>query len=158
MGTKLRIFPTPTVNLPKNLFLRVRFRQDPLNPQRPDPTVYGVSNLSNVPFGNLVYSRVNSIGKQWIKQYTLALCTELLGTIRSKFSTVPVPDSDLSLNGSDLVTRGRDDKEKLYTKLKEMLETLTYDKIAEVQATKAENIMKHLKTIPIPIGKAITMG
>ena len=158
MGTKLRIFPTPTVNLPTNLFLRVRFRQDPLNPQRPDPTVYGVSNLSNVPFGNLVYSRVNSIGKQWIKQYTLALCTELLGTIRSKFSTVPIPDSDLQLNGSDLVTRGRDDKEKLYTKLKEMLETLTYDKIAEVQATKAENIMKHLKTIPIPIGKAITMG
>jgi len=158
MGTKLRIFPTPTVNLPKNLFLRVRFRQDPLHPQRPDPTVYGVSNLSNVPFGNLVYSRVNSIGKQWIKQYTLALCTELLGTIRSKFSSVPIPDSDLQLNGSDLVTRGRDDKEKLYTKLKEMLETLTYDKIAEVQATKAENIMKHLKTIPIPIGKAITMG
>jgi hypothetical protein len=158
VGTKLRIFPTPTVNLPKNLFLRVRFRMDPLAPSIPDPSIYGVSNLSNVPFGNLVYSRVNSIGKQWIRQYALALATEMLGTIRSKFSSVPIPDSDLQLNGSDLVSRGREDKKELYTKLKEMLETLTYDKIAEVQATKAENIMKHLKTIPIPIGKAITVG
>jgi hypothetical protein len=131
---------------------------DPLAPSIPDPSIYGVSNLSNVPFGNLVYSRVNSIGKQWIRQYALALATEMLGTIRSKFSSVPIPDSDLQLNGSDLVSRGREDKKELYTKLKEMLETLTYDKIAEVQATKAENIMKHLKTIPIPIGKAITMG
>jgi len=158
MGTKLRIFPTPSVNLPKNLFLRVRFRMDPLNPPRPDPTTYGVSNLSNIPFGNLTYSRVNSIGRQWVRQYGLALSTELLGTIRSKFSSVPIPDADLTLNGPDLISRGREDKKELRDKLKEMLETLTYDKIAETQALKAENIMKHLKTIPVPGGKIITMG
>jgi len=158
MGTKIRIFPTPTVSLPKNLFLRVRFRQDPLNPPRPDPTIYGVSNLSNIPFGNLSYSRINSIGRQWIRQYGLALSTELLGTIRSKFSSIPIPDSDLTLNGSDLISRGREDKKDLRDKLKEMLETLTYDKIAETQALRAENIMKHLKTIPVPAGKIITMG
>jgi hypothetical protein len=158
MGTKLRIFPTPSIGLPKNLFLRVRFRMDPLVPARPDPTIYGVSNLSNIPFGNLTYSRVNSIGRQWIRQYALALATELLGNIRSKFSSVPIPDADLQLNGSDLVSRGREDKKELRDKLKEMLETLTYDKIAELQALKAENIMKHLKTIPVPGGKIITMG
>jgi len=158
MGTKLRIFPTPSVNLPKNLFLRVRFRMDPLRPPRPDPTTYGVSNLSNIPFGNLTYSRVNSIGRQWVRQYGLALSTELLGTIRSKFSSVPIPDADLTLNGPDLISRGREDKKELRDKLKEMLETLTYDKIAETQALKAENIMKHLKTIPVPGGKIITMG
>jgi len=158
MGTKLRIFPTPSMNLPKHLFLRVRFRMDPLRPARPDPTIYGVSNLSNIPFGNLTYNRVNSIGRQWIRQYALALATELLGNIRSKFSSVPIPDADLQLNGSDLVSRGREDKKELRDKLKEMLETLTYDKIAELQALKAENIMKHLKTIPVPGGKIITMG
>jgi hypothetical protein len=131
---------------------------DPLQPARPDPTIYGVSNLSNIPFGNLTYSRVNSIGRQWIRQYALALATELLGNIRSKFSSVPIPDADLQLNGSDLVSRGREDKKELRDKLKEMLETLTYDKIAELQALKAENIMKHLKTIPVPGGKIITMG
>jgi hypothetical protein len=62
------------------------------------------------------------------------------------------------LNGSDLIARGREDKKDLRDKLKEMLETLTYDKIAEIQAVKAENIMKHLKTIPVPAGKIITMG
>ena len=131
---------------------------DPLNPPRPDPTTYGVSNLSNIPFGNLTYSRVNSIGRQWVRQYGLALSTELLGTIRSKFSSVPIPDADLTLNGPDLISRGREDKKELRDKLKEMLETLTYDKIAETQAAKAENIMKHLKTIPVPGGKIITMG
>ena len=158
MGTKLRIFPTPSVSQPQNLFLRVRFRMDPLTTPRPDPTSYGVSNLSNIPFGNLKYSKVNSIGKQWVRQYGLALSTELLGTIRSKFSSVPIPDAELQMNGADLVSRGREDKKDLRDKLKEMLETLTYDKLAETQAVKAENIMKHLKTIPVPGGKIITMG
>jgi hypothetical protein len=62
------------------------------------------------------------------------------------------------MNGADLVSRGREDKKDLRDKLKEMLETLTYDKLAETQAVKAENIMKHLKTIPVPGGKIITMG
>jgi hypothetical protein len=158
MGTKLRIFPTPSVSKPLNLFLRVRFRMDPLTTPRPDPSSYGVSNLSNIPFGNLKYSKVNSIGKQWVRQYGLALSTELLGTIRSKFSSVPIPDAELQMNGADLVSRGREDKKDLRDKLKEMLETLTYDKLAETQAVKAENIMKHLKTIPVPGGKIITMG
>ena len=64
----------------------------------------------------------------------------------------------MSLNGSDLITQGRDDKEKLQTSLREMLDTMTYDKLIEMQATRAENMNKQLKYIPIPNGKAIFMG
>lgn len=158
IGSKIRIFPTPTQENPKKLFLRVMYNPDPINPNFQDDTVHGVSNLSNVPFGNLIYSRVNSIGRQWIRQYALALCKEQLGEIRSKFSSVPVPGADVTLNGSDLLSRGREDKKELVTQLKEMLDTLTYDKLLEVSSTRAEMIQKQLKFIPMPNGTSITIG
>ena len=158
IGTKIRIFPTPVQDNPRKLFLRVMYNPDPLNPGYQDDTIHGVSNLSNVPFGNLIYSKVNSIGRQWIRQFALALCKEQLGEIRSKFSTVPIPGSDVSLNGSDLLSRGREDKKELITQLKEMLDTMTYDKLLEVSSTRAELIQKQLKFIPIPNGNSITIG
>ena len=159
IGTKIRIFPMPTGDQTnRNLWVRVGFVPDPLDPPFKDDTIFGVSNLSNVPFGDLQYSRVNSIGRQWVRQYTLALATELLGHVRSKFSTMPIPNSTVQLDGTTLVTQGREDKKELNGKLREMLESLTYDKIIEMNATKAENIQRQLKTVPVPNGRAITMG
>jgi hypothetical protein len=132
--------------------------QDPLRPSYADGSIYGVSNLSNIPFGNLQYNRINSIGRQWIRQYTLALSMETLGLIRSKMGTLPVPGGNVTLNGPDLVSKGREDKKEFVTKLKEMLDTMTYDKIIEQQAARSENLSKQLKFIPPPNGKAIFLG
>jgi len=159
IGTKIRIYPMPTTDSnPKFLFIRVRFFSDPLKPAYQDDTIKGVSNISDIPFGVLEYSNINSIGKQWIRQYSLALCTELLGQIRSKFGSIPIPGADLSLNGTALVTQGREDKDKLKTQLKEMLETMTYDKLMETAAARAESINKQLKYVPMPNGWSIFMG
>ena len=158
IGTKIRIFPMPTSASPQKLFIRIQYKPDPLDPSYKDETIHGVSNLSNVPFGNLIYNRVNSMRRQWIRQYALALSKEQLGLIRSKFGTIPIPGSDLSLNGSDLVSNGREDKDKLITSLKEMLDTMTYDKLMETQALRAESINKQLKYVPMPNGLAIFMG
>jgi hypothetical protein len=160
IGTKIRIFPTPTQihATPKKLFVNVKFWQNPTNPSFTDETIYGVNNLSNIPFGNLVYARINSMGLQWIRQYTLALSMEQLGMIRNKFSTVPIPGGTVTLNGADLATKGREDKKELLTKLREMLDTLTYDKLIENAATRAENLTKQLLKVPIPNGRAITTG
>ena len=114
--------------------------------------------MSNAPFGNIPYSQINSIGRQWVREYTLALCKELLGMIRSKFSTVPIPGGELQLNGADLISQGKEEKEKLTTQLRELLETLTYDKLLETQATQIDNIQKILRGVPIPMGRAITIG
>lgn len=158
-GTKLRIFPTPSLNeVPNKLWVRVRYFSNPLNPAYDDQTINGVSNLSNIPYGNVNYTRVNSIGKQWIRQYALALCMEQLGMIRNKFGNIPIPGGTVTLNGSDLITRGREDRKDLAAKLREMLETLTYDKLIETAATRAENLTKQLSKVPIPNGKAIFMG
>lgn len=159
IGTSLRIFPTPTLNeVPNKLWVRVRYFANPLDPAYGDETINGVSNLSNIPFGNITYTRVNSIGRQWIRQYALALCMEQLGLIRNKFGNIPIPGGTVTLNGADLVGKGREDKNNLVTKLREMLDTLTYDKLIEVAATRAENLTKQLQKIPVPNGKAIFMG
>ena len=159
IGTNIRIYPQPTTaNAGKKFWVRVSLYNDPLKPSYHDDTLYGVSNLSNIPFGVLQYDRINSIGKQWIRQYTLSLCREQLGLIRSKFSSIPIPGSDLQLDGSSLITQGREDKEKLITSLKEMLETMTYDKLIEIASLRAENMNKQLRYVPVPNGWAIFMG
>lgn len=161
MGQMIRIYPTPSLTTsPRKLFIRVQFPTNPVSSSLGggDASFYGVSNLSNLPFGNIPYSSINSIGRQWIRQYALALCKELLGLIRSKFETVPIPGSELRLNGSNLIEQGRADMESLRTRLKEILESLTYDKLVEVQANKAESMMRMLRLIPVPNGGSITTG
>lgn len=158
VGTKIRIYPKPTQNDPKNLWVRVHFSPDPMNPSFADATIEGVSNLSNIPYGRLTFDKINSIGRQWIRQYALALCKELLGLIRSKFTSVPIPGADLTLNGSDLLSQGREDVAGLKTKLAEMLEELTYSKMLEDEASASENLTRILRGIPIPNGRAIVMG
>ena len=137
------------------LWIRVAFAPNPYDPDIKDDTIYGVSNLSNVPFGRMKYNKTNSVGRQWIRQYCLALCTELLGAVRSKFATVPIPSGDLQLNGTDLVSQGREDQTRLRDQLVELLDSLTYSALLEGQATDAENIMRALKHMPMPLGKSI---
>lgn len=156
MGSKIRIYPMPGSETPTpKLWIRVSYAPDPFNPDIEDGTIYGASNMSNVPFGLFDYEKVNSIGRQWIRQYCLALAKELLGQVRSKFSSVPIPNADLQLNGTDLVSQGREDQGRLRDQLIELLDSLTYGKLLEGQATDSENILRALKTIPMPLGKSI---
>lgn len=157
-GTKIRIFPTPTAQNPLKLWVRVGFESNPLSPAFTDNSISGVSNLSNVPYGNFVYARVNSLARQWVRQYTLALCKELLGMVRSKFGSVPIPGGELQLDGSDLKSSAKEEKDKLRTDLKEMLDSMTYNKLIETKAAEIDNVQKILKSIPVPMGRVITIG
>ena len=98
------------------------------------------------------------MGRQWTRQFCVALCKELLGQIRSKFGSIPIPGGDLQLNGSDLLGQGKEEQDALKTELKEMLETLTYSAMLEDEANASDNLMRILKNIPVPNGKAIVMG
>ena len=143
-----------------NLFVKFSFPAEPFKTNLPfdDQSLTGVSNISNVPFANIKYSGINSMSRQWIKQFTLALCKETLGLIRSKFSTVPIPGSDLSMNGSELISQGREDKEKLAQGLSETLEKVTYQKMLEADAAQSESMSQILKRIPLPNGRALIIG
>ena len=159
-GQDLRVFPRPSQDNPLNLFVKFGFPADPYKPSLPfdDSTITGVSNISNVPFGNIDYNSINQMSRQWIKQFCLALCKETLGLVRSKFSTVPIPGSDLQMNGADLISQGREDQSKLSEGLGETLDRMTYQKILESDANQSEQMMNILKRVPIPEGKAIIIG
>ena len=160
LGGNLRIYPIPSTDLQLGrLYIKLMPPQNPLNPTAyTDDSIYGISGPQNMPLGNIPFSSINQPGRQWIRQYTLALCRELLGLIRSKFQTVPIPNADLTLNGEALVTQGREDKEKLTTQMKEFLANLTHTKMLENDALAAENLNKQLKYIPMPLGKGIVIG
>ena len=158
-GSNLRVFPQPTGATPKNLYVRVMPVPDVYNATSyDDDSVFGVTNLSNVPFGNIQYKSINSIGRQWVRQYSLAAAKELLGLIRSKFSSIPMPGATVELNGDSLISQAKEDKTRLLDELNELLDSLTYDKLALQEADKAENLIRQLKTVPVPLGKAITTG
>lgn len=168
IGKRLRIYPAPvTDSQVGKLFIKV-FAQPP-NPVNPngigttisgsiDSTLYGISGPSNVPLNNLPFSTITQPGRQWIRQYTLALAKELLGLIRSKFQTIPIPNADLQLNGEALRTDGREDQNRLRDQIKEWLAKLTNQALMEQQATLAELLQKQLKFVPFPLGKSIVIG
>jgi hypothetical protein len=163
LGGNVRIYPAPVTDLQVGkLFVKVQAGMlDPLNPtalQGQDQSIYGVSGPQNVPLGNIPFSSVTQPGRQWIRQYTLALSRELLGLIRSKFQNIPIPNADLQLNGENLISTAREDKEKLQTQLKEFLDNLTNAKLMEQQATMAEFMQKQLKYVPMPLGRSVIIG
>lgn len=170
IGSQLRIYPMPATDLQLGkLFVKVFAK--PANPVNPsaigggllsgsaaDSTLYGISGPSNVPLDNLPFSTITQPGRQWIRQFTLALAKELLGLIRSKFQTIPIPNADLQLNGEALRTDGREDQGRLRDQLKDWLSKLTNQALLEAQASLAESLQKQLKYVPMPLGKSIVIG
>lgn len=162
VGHTIRIFPIPRVvggNGPGRLWIRVQFPPNPLDPGFEDPSISGISTLSNIPYGNILFNTINDVGRHWIREYTLSLCMILLAFIRGKVkSGIPVGNQDVQLNSDDLLQKGYEDKDRLRTQLREMLESMTYDKLVEQSALKSENLMKQLRGVPFPNGYMIVPG
>ena len=146
-NNKLRLFPIPSY--PVKLHFKYIVTEDRSNPLKGSAGV--ISDISNVPYNYLVYKNISPLGKSWIYSYTLALSKELLGLIRSKYNTVPIPGADVTLNGTDLITQGREDKTNLLTELKETLEALTRKGQMEQEQAIATAMNYQLSKVPLPI-------
>ena len=48
-----------------------------------------------------------------------------MGIIRSKYSSMPIPDGEVTLDGEALKTEGREEKTQLLEELKEFLESVS---------------------------------
>jgi hypothetical protein len=140
----LHVYPTPTEDV--SLWLKFWLPHSTVSSETPGSKV---ANLSNVPFGILNYSKINSIGRHWIRRMALANAKEILGFVRSKMTTIPVPGGEVTLNGPQLVDDANSEQEALRQELKEMLEELTYEKLQAKQASQAELIEKQLSRIPL---------
>ena len=150
-NNKIRIFPNPTSTF--NLWFEYIVRSERDNPLI---TEYGgsadvVSDFSNAPYANMEYNRINDVGKQWIRKYGLALCKELLGMIRSKYGTVPIPNSEVTLDGETLRGEASAEKEALITELREILELSSRRSLLESDQEEAEHLQQKLNKVPLPI-------
>ena len=116
-----------------------------------DTGVNGINNMNTLPFANLPFKSINSIGKQWIRRFALALCKEMLGQIRSKFQTIPIPGESVTLNGSDLISQAREEQDKLREELKSTLSEMTYTKLATTDAETLEAASNMQKKVPVQV-------
>ena len=148
VNNKLRIFPNPTSEY--KLHFRYLVKQDRNN------TLQGksdgvITDFSNAPFNNMSFININEVGKQWIKKYGLALCKELLGTIRSKYASLPIPGAETTLDGDTLRTEASTEKETLVTQLREMLDQTSRKALLEADKDEAEYLQEKLAKVPYPI-------
>ena len=91
------------------------------------------------------------MGKQWIRKYTLALSKELLGAIREKYNSVPIPDGEVQLDGAALRSEAQVEKDALITQLRENLEELSRIKVMENKAHEADHQQEMLRKVPLKL-------
>ena len=148
-NNKLRIYPTPDGTNPDKFWVRFRTAEDAFDEEADRKYgADGVNNMNALPFPNIPYENINSIGKQWIRRFALALSKEVLGQVRSKIGSIPIPGNDVTLNGSALLSEAKEEQTTLREELKTVLDEMVYGKLAEGDAAMQESINTVFKTIP----------
>jgi len=152
-NNKLRIFPNPIEDdSGEKIWFEYYVKDDIRNTNNENVDIQGgVSDPSNVPYKFITYSSINAPGRQWIRKYTSALAKELLGIIRSKYSSMPIPDGEVTLDGEGLKTEGREEKTQLLEELKEFLESVSLTEKLKAEAEEANAQQEVLAKAPLPI-------
>jgi hypothetical protein len=149
INNKLRIFPIPDVSNAHIWFqyLSIEERNNSSITQSPGQ----VTNPSNINYTNPVYGQINSIGRQWIFEYTLALCKEMLGYIRGKYTNVPIPNKEITLNQSDLLTAAAAEKTALIDRLRVYLDETSRQALLARKQAESDSAMSELNKSPMTI-------
>ena len=152
-NNRLRIFPETVLVSPKKMYIEFFIDEDTPweDNSGVDNGVDGINNINALPFENTPYQKINSIGKQWIRRFALALCKEMLGNIRSKFGTIPIPGDSVTLDGPALISQGQTEQEKLREELKTIFNELTYKQIAVDDAELSDAVNSIEAKIPMLI-------
>ena len=145
------MFPDTTSVSPTKMWVEFSVRSIAWDDAGDKDGVRGINNMNTLPFENIEYLNINSIGKQWIRRFALALSKEMLGNTRSKFATLPIPGNSVTLNGPALVSEGKAEQIALRDELKAVLAEMTYPKLAEETAQEIENTVKTMQGIPLPV-------
>ena len=111
----------------------------------------GVSDASNIPYTFQNYANINDMGRTWILKYGAALAKEMLGNVRSKYSSIPIPNGEVTLDGPALISQAQTEKEALVTQLKEFLDKLTKEAMLTRQNAEATQMAEILGKVPLKI-------
>jgi hypothetical protein len=143
VNNQLKIFPIPVVHY-HDLWFQYILESDRNNPYSDNQGQSLITNASNVPYENPVYSQINSIGRSWIFEYALALSKEMLGYVRGKYQTVPIPGSEITLNQGDLITAATNERTSLIERLRAYFDTTSRKSLLankEAEAASQKNIL-----------------
>jgi hypothetical protein len=149
VNNQLRIFPIPTGL--KYMRFEYIILDEKNNPYVDRNGRNIVTNASNVPYDNPNYTRINSIGRSWIFEYSLALVKEMLGYVRGKYSNIPIPGSEVTLNQSDLIAAATSEKIALIERLRLYFETTSRKALLEKKAAEGEAQQKTINYVPMNI-------
>jgi len=149
-NNKLRIHPAPATDV--YMWVSFTIEKDGWSEDADRQAgLQGINNMNTLPFENVPYENINAIGKQWIRRYALALTKEVLGHVRGKFSTIPIPGQSISLNASALLGQAASEQQGLKEELKTILDEMTYRALAEKDAAMADATGKVLEDVPLLI-------
>ena len=160
-NNRFRIFPIPTSVSPRQVWVEFTVRTDPWEEDKAAEStgdgyarktgIEGINNMNTLPFANIPYKNINSIGKQWIRRFALALTKEMLAQVRGKFATIPIPGNDLTLNAQELFSQSKEEQDKLREELKIILDEMTYKQMSADQSTMMSQVNETAKTVPLGI-------
>ena len=150
VNNMLRIFPIPNggVDTLRFEYILLSDRNQPYV-ERNGQSI--ITNASNVPYTNPTYTTINSIGRQWVFEYGLAIVKEILGYVRGKYSTVPIPGSEVTLNQGDLISAATTEKQALIERLRAYLDTTSRKVLLENKSLEAEYQNKTIAQVPMTI-------
>ena len=152
IDNKLRLYPKPTSVSPKNFWFRFTIETNSPFEDDVESGQNGVNNMNTLPFQNIPFESINSIGKQWIRRFALALSKETLGQIRGKFGgVVPIPGETVNLNASDLLGQAKEEQAALREELTKILDETTYSKLIETDKTMVDNQNAIVQNAPLGI-------
>tara|TARA_R110001592_G_scaffold211692_1_gene463675 strand:- start:48 stop:1202 length:1155 start_codon:yes stop_codon:yes gene_type:complete len=151
INKNLKIFPIPDGSI-TNLWVQYIKKSERNNPYAETGGGDVITNISQVPYSNPVYSTINSIGRQWIFEYALAIVKEILGYVRGKYNnTIPIPGDETQLNAPDLLSAATAEKNALIERLRAYFEETSRAKLLERRANEADSLLKELAHVPYTI-------
>jgi len=153
VNNKLRLYPTPDSVSPEKFWFRFTIEDNNAFASGSfDSGVLGVNNMNTLPFENIPFEKINSMGQQWVRRFSLALSKETLGQIRGKFGgNVPIPGDNISLNSSDLLSQAATEQSALREELNKQLDEMLYSRIAEVDKVMTDNTDAIVGKTPLKI-------
>lgn len=155
-NNKVRLYPIPSAYYPTKMWLEFTIGDSPWEEDDEDSMTTGVNGINNInalPFENIPYQDINSMGKEWIRRFALALSKEDLGYVRTKISQIPFPNESVTLNGDRLLNDAKEEQRELVEELQQVLEDTMYDKLLERDKNMYDNAQSIQSKIPIPIFK-----
>ena len=156
INNKLRIYPVPTDgDTGTHYWFQYLLKSERLEDSLASGSgVSGsgiITNVSNAPYVNPIYAQINSIGRAWIFEYTLALSKEMLGYVRNKYSQIPIPGAEVTLNGDTLTASAQTTKDALITRLREYFDQTSRQSMLERRSLEADFSQNELNKTPMTI-------